>query len=426
MASSSTLFSPSSPSSASQSHSPLLRLPAVLFERVCSYLPPKELLLGLAQTAKSTRATLSPGCFSCDCLALGGSHLQVLASLCPPSSLQSSFHARVLAECRLSLSMFDAVAQELIVDCLHHFPACGALDVTGDLAPRQLYALLHSPTVQSCHVLSVTGTVRTAEKKAAVGGGAGAGQRAAASLQAQARLRLGGHPPALSHPTQPRPLRRPPLRWRTGLPRSAQRADPPDCLHTRRIRRGADAALPRSQRPASADRLLTQRATGERLDGGRAHLLRPRPPAQGSRVDGDQWPAKAPGEAERRRGHSTDRLRCSRPPARPDLDRHRQSEPSVAGGLDRRAVADDGVPASAALPRVRACLRGRGRRGGRGRERPLSRRCRARVFPPPDGRSTSDGPPRQLRAAPRPQRRHHGPTRPAPPAAEAESRRRLQ
>ena len=47
------------------------RLPAVILPKVCSYLSIRELLLTLSQTSNSTRALLTPACFSSHPLNLG-------------------------------------------------------------------------------------------------------------------------------------------------------------------------------------------------------------------------------------------------------------------------------------------------------------------------------------------------------------------
>ena len=137
---------------------PLLHLPVVLLEQVCSHLPPKQLLIGLAQTAKATRALLTPGCFSSHSLYLRSRELWLLSSL-PPSSSVFSF----LARCRLGVELWtpeNADVQEVLV-CLKRFSTCGELWINegGDgLTSRQLLDLLSSPIVRSSGSLQVSGS----------------------------------------------------------------------------------------------------------------------------------------------------------------------------------------------------------------------------------------------------------------------------
>ena len=136
------------------------RLPSAILEQVCGCLPPKELLLGLAQTAKTTRVLLSPRCCASHSIRLTDRHVELLSSLFPPSSDVSSFHTRVLTECRLTIVLNESVSREAVLDCLHHFPICGELKLESALNSRLQYGLLHSPAAQSCHVLHLEDSVQ--------------------------------------------------------------------------------------------------------------------------------------------------------------------------------------------------------------------------------------------------------------------------
>ena len=145
---------PSSPCST------LLRLPAVLLPHVCSFLSPRALLVSLTQTAKATRDVLTPACFSSHVLALGSRELALLCSLIYSSHplCQSSFHCRVLSDCRLSVHCkpHRSTTQRQLYDSLRHFPACKSLTLHGTrrhpwpLTDSELYTVLRHPTTVSC------------------------------------------------------------------------------------------------------------------------------------------------------------------------------------------------------------------------------------------------------------------------------------
>ena len=136
-------------------------LPAVLLSHVCSYLLPKELLVTLARTAKSTRTLLSPGCFSCHPLELETFELSLLSSFGPPSSLTlQPFHRRVLSACDLSVNLHREDSTEEALDSLDHFPSCRTLSVHScykKLSDPELHALLHLSATLSCDGLTLDG-----------------------------------------------------------------------------------------------------------------------------------------------------------------------------------------------------------------------------------------------------------------------------
>ena len=168
---------PSSASSAPLSFSNLTCLPTVLLSHVCSFLPVKELLVTLAHTAQSSRSLLGPECFSHHSLELGPFELCLLAKCGPPSSLTlQPFHARVLADCRLSMHLSDCyqTTYDCLVshclDSLDHFPACRAMEVHGkpkvhgweyqSVGDSELHDILHSPAVRGCSSLTLDGFSR--------------------------------------------------------------------------------------------------------------------------------------------------------------------------------------------------------------------------------------------------------------------------
>ena len=168
-------------SSSSSSSSPalfcptrLLRLPAALLPQVCSYLSPKELLRGLAQTAKSTRDLLTSACFSFHPLELGDGELPLLAALPPSASLSlQPFHTRVLCQCDLSVELsWTHVSMQQTLAALHHFPVCRSLSMNDHfgkpLPDPVLYELLHHPTALSCHRLTLSGFTRSKAQKVPV------------------------------------------------------------------------------------------------------------------------------------------------------------------------------------------------------------------------------------------------------------------
>ena len=172
----------------------LPRLPAVLLPHVCSYLSTKELLRGTAQTAKTTRDVLTPACFSSHVLALGSRELSLLSSLpCSSASLPLSpfYHSLVLTHCDLyvNVSSKHSHVQQLI-DSLHHFPTCRALNIHGggaahqQLTDAQLHALLQHPTVLSCNNFTLDGFSRLQAEMVRPGE-----QQSALSVQARRRKR---------------------------------------------------------------------------------------------------------------------------------------------------------------------------------------------------------------------------------------------
>ena len=151
---------------------------------MCSHLPPKALLLGLAQTAKATRGLLTPRCFSSHPLELGCHELRLLSSCHPRSSSLSSLHFRVLAGCILELYTCGVNVQRAL-DTLRHFPAFHTLRVEGGqgqgLSDRHLFAFLHSPAALSCRTFAVLDLTRCPQEKAPV--------NASPPCEAEVRLR---------------------------------------------------------------------------------------------------------------------------------------------------------------------------------------------------------------------------------------------
>ena len=163
-ASASASASPWSPFPSSPSSSLLLRLPAVLLPNVCSYLRPHELLITLAQAARTTRERLTPACFSSHDIELSARQLSILASLAPDSSLSlRSFHCRVLCECRLSTELKPRrISMQQLLDALSHFPTCKSVSLDGgsqygrtQLLDIELHALLHHPIIVACRELNI-------------------------------------------------------------------------------------------------------------------------------------------------------------------------------------------------------------------------------------------------------------------------------
>ena len=150
----------------------LTSLPAVLVSHVCSFLEPKELLVTLARTARTSRALLNPACFSQHALVLATYELLVLSSIGPPASLTlQPFHSRVLAECRLSVQLKpgSSVGWQQALDALDYFPTCRSFAAKASggrsvqLAETELHALLHLPAVRSCVELRLDGFCRSSK-----------------------------------------------------------------------------------------------------------------------------------------------------------------------------------------------------------------------------------------------------------------------
>ena len=154
-------------------------LPAVLLSHVCSYLSPKQLLVTLAHAAKTTRALLTPACFSSHPLVLDTYELSVLSTFGPPSSLTlQPFHTHVLSDCCLSieLNLDDHISMQQVLNSLDYFPACKSLSVAAEvtayhsevqgLTDNELHALLHLPAALSCQEFNLTGFTRSRSKDA--------------------------------------------------------------------------------------------------------------------------------------------------------------------------------------------------------------------------------------------------------------------
>ena len=141
-------------------------LPTVLLSHACSFLSPKELLVTLAHTAKSTRAQLTPVCFSHHVLQLSTFELSVLSSFGPPSSLTlQPFHRRVLSDCCISVFLEASDSVQQVLDSLDYFPTCKALSVKANaalsLSDPELHSLLHLPAILSCDGLTLRGFHRS-------------------------------------------------------------------------------------------------------------------------------------------------------------------------------------------------------------------------------------------------------------------------
>ena len=167
--SSSTLASSltSAASAASLPSSLLLRLPPVLLEQVCGCLSSREVLHGLAQTAKTVRDVLTPGSFSFHPFHV---YHQGLISMCDDSGdsdfssiesdVSSAFHRRVLTACRLDLNMKHLSVWGVLA-ALERFSTCREFSLSGrkseetQLSDSALLALLHSPLVVSCSSLDL-------------------------------------------------------------------------------------------------------------------------------------------------------------------------------------------------------------------------------------------------------------------------------
>lgn len=170
-----TAVSPSLPSALP----PLLRLPDALLSHVCSYLPTLELLVTLARTAKRTRDTLIPACFSTHTLQLGPLHLSRLAFLDLSSARSlAHFHARVLTHSRLQFNLRrDYIGVRQLLAALDRFPTCRSVALHGlnsslwSLTDSELCTLLHHPVVQSCADLRVDNLARKQDELATVDGG---------------------------------------------------------------------------------------------------------------------------------------------------------------------------------------------------------------------------------------------------------------
>ena len=177
---STAFLSLSSPASNSPPpHCALLFVPAALLPRVCSYLSPKQLLVSVAHTARTTRALLTPACFSSHPLVLDTYELSVLSTFGPPSSLTlTPFHSRVLSCCQLSINLIPWESPQLnvqqMLDSLDHFPACRSLSIRDPrghrpLTDSELHALLHHPTVLTCDEFTLTGFTRPGAEDVPVG-----------------------------------------------------------------------------------------------------------------------------------------------------------------------------------------------------------------------------------------------------------------
>ena len=154
MTSSNTFFSSSSSlssCSAVSASSLLLRLPVVLLPHVCTFLPPREVLACLAQTAESIRRLLTCACFSRNELELGSRQLSFLGATSPSLFAPSPFHCRVLSDCRLSISVTDAISLQRALNALDCFPACKTVRLRclsdEELKDCQLLAFLSHPSV---------------------------------------------------------------------------------------------------------------------------------------------------------------------------------------------------------------------------------------------------------------------------------------
>ena len=178
MASTTSASAPSLSHPASASLPPrcaLLSLPTALLSHVCTFLSPKELLITLAHAAKTARALLTPACSSSHPLVLGSYELSVLSTFSPPWSLSlRPFHSRVLSHCHLSLRLeSEDVGMQQVLDSLDHFPACGAISLSGqqwlDLRDSELYSFLHHPTVLTCDHLALAGFTRPKAESVPVG-----------------------------------------------------------------------------------------------------------------------------------------------------------------------------------------------------------------------------------------------------------------
>ena len=151
-------------SSASSHPSPtLLTLPGILLSYVCSYLTPKQVLVTLALTAKTTREVLTPACFSSHSLELGLRELLHLCTFDPPrSSTVCSFHSRVLSDSHLTVDISSRdITVQRVLDSLDHFPTCNTLRLHCDskrwrhLTTVDLLSLLYHPTTISCSGLQL-------------------------------------------------------------------------------------------------------------------------------------------------------------------------------------------------------------------------------------------------------------------------------
>ena len=110
------------------------------------------LLVSFAQTAKSTRALLTPACFShCD-LALDTYDVPLIPS-CPSEALKS-FHSRVLRDSRLTICWGPGLDVQQVLHVLDFFPTCRSLNLSGfgddrPLTDPDLHSLLRHPTIST-------------------------------------------------------------------------------------------------------------------------------------------------------------------------------------------------------------------------------------------------------------------------------------
>ena len=166
MASSSLGSSTSFTSSSPPPFCSFYRLPTVLLPLVCSFLSPRQLLLGIARTATTTRDLLTPVCFSFHPLQLRNGAVSVLCDLDLSSRLASAtFYSRVLSDCSVFVDLTTAASSRGgaslrgILDALDHITVCGSLTVIGGgrrgIEDGELHALLNHPTTLSCHRLSL-------------------------------------------------------------------------------------------------------------------------------------------------------------------------------------------------------------------------------------------------------------------------------
>ena len=140
----------------------LYRLPAVLLQRVYSYLSPRELLAGFVQTGKTTHRLLTPACFSRADLVLDFRHLLLLPSSPAPSSCLSV--RPLLSDCRLTFRLQSSFSSVRQLAALSNVRATMHLRLTDS----ELHSMLCHRTTRACHELELDSFIRTDEQTEAV------------------------------------------------------------------------------------------------------------------------------------------------------------------------------------------------------------------------------------------------------------------